>query len=127
MLPDLAPAPQSLMSEPSHSALPQRQRRKRHTKDDEDEGDRVGDASEAPKAEEGPGPVEGTELSQSRPRAREGEKQYEFLDHTADVQVHAWGSDLIEAFENCVLAMFDYMTDRTTIDVDPALTIEVEV
>lgn len=36
---------------------------------------------------------------------------YEYLDHTADVQLHSWGESLKDSFEAVVLAMFDYMTD----------------
>jgi len=49
--------------------------------------------------------------------------KYEYLDHTADVQLHAWGDDLKEAFEQVATAMFGYMTELSSIDI--ARTVEV--
>lgn len=38
-------------------------------------------------------------------------KKFEFLEHTADAYVAAYGSNLAEAFENSAIAMFETMTD----------------
>jgi SHS2 domain-containing protein len=49
--------------------------------------------------------------------------QYEYLDHTADIQLHAWGKSLSEAMENTALAMFGYMTDLR--DIHEAESVEL--
>lgn len=44
---------------------------------------------------------------------------FEYRDHTADIQLHAWGKDMSEAFENAGLAMFNYMTPLQGVKIDP--------
>ena len=53
-------------------------------------------------------------------------KKYEFVDHTADVAVRAFGSDLAEAFANAAVAMFDVITDGAEIGKGKEVTVEVE-
>jgi len=52
-------------------------------------------------------------------------KRFEFLEHTADVYVAAYGKTLEEAFENAALATFETMTD--TKKVEPKVEDEIEV
>ncbi|XP_055384385.1 protein archease-like [Condylostylus longicornis] len=52
------------------------------------------------------------------------EEKYEYLDHTADVQLHAWGDTLKEAFEQCGMAMFAYMTDLRYVTIRNCFKIE---
>lgn len=52
-------------------------------------------------------------------------KGYEFLEHTADAYVAAYGKDLAESFENAAVAMFDVMTEVEK--VSPKVEDEVEV
>ena len=46
--------------------------------------------------------------------------QYEYLEHTADVQIHSWGADLAEAFEQQVTAMMGMITELPSIQGAPA-------
>ncbi|KAM3173175.1 hypothetical protein ACTXT7_013022 [Hymenolepis weldensis] len=55
------------------------------------------------------------------------EQHYEHLDHTADVQIHAWGKDIKEAFEQAAMGMFSYMTtDYDSVDIKQTCEVEVE-
>jgi len=53
-------------------------------------------------------------------------KRFEFLEHTADAYIAAYGKDLAEAFENAALAMFDVMTDVEKVSPKVKNSIEVE-
>ena len=55
----------------------------------------------------------------------EEKKTFEFLEHTADSYVAAYGKNLNEAFENAALAMFEVMTNVK--DVKPEIEDSVEV
>nr|CAD7601857.1 unnamed protein product [Timema genevievae] len=52
--------------------------------------------------------------------------KYEYLDHTADVQIHAWGDSLEEAFEQSAMAMFAYMTEIEYVQMTESQDIEAE-
>lgn len=53
-------------------------------------------------------------------------KRFEFLEHTADAYVAAYGKTLEEAFENAAYATFEVMTEADKIEPKMEETIEVE-
>jgi protein archease len=53
-------------------------------------------------------------------------KSFEFLEHTADAYIAAYGKNLSEAFENAALAMFEVMTEADRISPRVEDSVEVE-
>lgn len=51
-------------------------------------------------------------------------QKFEHLDHTADIQIHSWGNDVKEAFENQILGMFEYMVPLERIDNKQTIILE---
>ena len=47
-------------------------------------------------------------------------KQYEYLDHTADIKFRAYGKTREEVFENAALAMFNVIIDTEKVSGDTA-------
>jgi SHS2 domain-containing protein len=53
-------------------------------------------------------------------------KRFEFLEHTADLYIAAYGKSLEEAFENAAAAMFEGMTDSKKIQPKLKDSVQVE-
>ena len=52
--------------------------------------------------------------------------KFEFLEHTADTYIRAYGTTMQEAYENAALSMFETMTDSGKIAQTQEETVEVE-
>ncbi len=53
-------------------------------------------------------------------------KGFKILEHTADEYISAYGSSLEEAFEKAALAMFEVMTDTSTVEPRNGEAVEAE-
>jgi len=53
-------------------------------------------------------------------------RRFEFLEHTADAYIAAYGDSLEEAFENAALATFEVMTDIGKVEPKVEDAVEVE-
>lgn len=54
------------------------------------------------------------------------EMNYEYLDHTADVQIHAWGNSIGNAFASASVGMFGYMVSLAEFDNALELPVRAE-
>jgi SHS2 domain-containing protein len=61
-------------------------------------------------------------------REKQFEEKFEFLEHTADVYVRAFGVSLQEAYENAALAMFETITKSGKViqETEEVITVEAE-
>lgn len=53
-------------------------------------------------------------------------KRFEFLEHTADIGIRAFGRTLEETFENAALAMFSLIADLSNVEEKKPYRLEVE-
>eukprot|EP00397_Hematodinium_sp_SG-2012_P047608 GEMP01054218.1.p1 GENE.GEMP01054218.1~~GEMP01054218.1.p1 ORF type:complete len:380 (+),score=78.28 GEMP01054218.1:106-1140(+) len=53
-------------------------------------------------------------------------RNYEYLDHTADIIFHSWGQSRSESFEQTLVAMFSYMTELDSIEMTHEVTLEAK-
>lgn len=51
--------------------------------------------------------------------------QFEYLDHTADVQIHSWGRTFEEACEFVVVGMFGVITELDYVEIDDSLNVTI--
>ena len=49
------------------------------------------------------------------------------LTHTADIQFHSWGNNLVESFEQSAYALYDYMTNRSMLPEQSTLSETIAV
>jgi len=106
-------------------SLPARNRRKRKAPEEEEE--EAEDAKQAKKdAEAGKTPereAKGDVAGSPEPQEKELH-QYEYMDHTADVILHSWGTSLNEAIAQVCVCFFSYMTELEKLDIKTSVEVE---
>lgn len=67
-----------------------------------------------------------SQLAEASDESLPEKPEFEFLEHTADVYVAAYGTTLKETFENAALAVFEVMTETEKITPASKETVEVD-
>lgn len=67
-----------------------------------------------------------TTLRRTQKKKKKKKVGFEYLPHTADVQLHSWGENIEQAFEQVTVAMFGYMTELDRIDIERKEIVQVE-
>ena len=113
-VPDTAPTPP-----PPEGALPQRANRRTR---------RATAVVDAPAAAASPeAPVASSSLPVAPDWASaDATVKHEYLDHTADVQIHSWGATLEEAFEQQVVGVMGLITELATVQVPSSREVVAE-
>ncbi|UCD63649.1 MAG: archease [Candidatus Zixiibacteriota bacterium] len=55
-----------------------------------------------------------------------GKRRYEFIEHTADIAIRAYGDDIEQAFACAAGAMFDIMTDNSPVKPEQEIEFEID-
>jgi SHS2 domain-containing protein len=53
------------------------------------------------------------------------QKNFEYLDHTADIQIHAWGENLRSVYQSCAVGLFNYVCPVD--NIYPGATREINI
>lgn len=53
-------------------------------------------------------------------------RDFEHLEHTADVQLHSWGASLEDAASQLIISMFGYITDLGKVNIKECRAISVQ-
>lgn len=107
------------------TSMPPRNRRRRKAEEafDEEEDGNEGAADASASAGAASGSDKG-EVGNLMPTEAEERRQFEYMDHTADVILHSWGTNLKEAIAQVCVCFFSYMTDLDRLGLGASVEVE---